>query len=277
MPDSRVASPTSQQTDDAPPLPPTAAIAELLPAPAWNRACLRLTFVWLTVVAISLLLHAALMISNNYIDPQHVLMRIGSRFYMGGEWTVPTWISSCMLYTAALLLIAIALVNRERHQTRTWPWSSLAVIFLFVSADELLSFHEYLAPLVKNVLDTDGILHMAWIIPGAIFVLLLGLIYHRWLFRLPKPTRRLCLFAALFYVGGALGFETLSGYAISEEGAWLPQKQAYILLMTLEETFEMLGIVVFMHALTTYLGALLHHSQSAPSASSPSRHTLTTT
>jgi hypothetical protein len=56
--------------------------------------------------------------------------------------------------------------------------------------------------------------------------------------------------AAAVYVGGALGMEMVCGYMFVEYGE---QSLAYLAAMTLEETMEMTGMVIFLYALLDFL------------------------
>jgi hypothetical protein len=67
---------------------------------------------------------------------------------------------------------------------------------------------------------------------------------------LPAQTRRAFVLAGAIYIGGALGMEMIDGLYASLYGE---KNLTYAFLTTIEETLEMLGIVVFLHTLLTYL------------------------
>ena len=54
-------------------------------------------------------------------------------------------------------------------------WTRLALVFVYLSLDEALSFHERLNRPVRDLLDTSGALYYAWVIPYALFAL--GLLF----------------------------------------------------------------------------------------------------
>jgi hypothetical protein len=60
--------------------------------------------------------------------------------------------------------------------------------------------------------------------------------------------------AAALYIGGALGMEMVGGYIASTTGKNL----SYVIGLTIEESLEMLGIVVFIHALMSYIKTYLN-------------------
>jgi len=166
------------------------------------------------------------------------------------EANLPTWYSSMTLLGAALLLMVIA-----RAKWRTWApyarhWAVLAAIFVGLSIDEAARIHELATLPVRKVLHPGGVLAFAWVIPAGAFVAVVGLAFLSFVRHLPAATRRLFVLAGGLYVGGALGFELVGGW-ISER--WGLAGLAYLAEATLEETAEMMGIVIFIHALLTYI------------------------
>jgi hypothetical protein len=59
---------------------------------------------------------------------------------------------------------------------------------------------------------------------------------------------------AALYIGGAIGMEMLGGYLAYTTGM---KSVSYLIVTTLEESLEMLGIVVFIHALISYIKTYL--------------------
>jgi hypothetical protein len=56
--------------------------------------------------------------------------------------------------------------------------------------------------------------------------------------------------ATALYIGGAMGMEMVGGFIITTKGM---HPLFYAIATTLEESLEMLGIVVFIHALMSYI------------------------
>ena len=68
---------------------------------------------------------------------------------------------------------------------------------------------------------------------------------------LPAETRRQFPVAGAIFLGGAIGAEVIGGaYVSSERGG---DDAVYRVITTVEELLEMLGIVVFLQALLSYL------------------------
>ena len=183
-------------------------------------------------------------------------------FDLNSENNIPTWYSSSALLLASALLAMIALVKLQWQETYARHWVVLAVIFLFLSIDEAASLHEKgseLALLIMPSIVDSGYLgrylYFPWVVFGVTFVLLFSLAYLRFLIHLPAKTRSLFVLAGIIYVGGALGVEMLGARDFYLYGEGRPLVHSMLILW--EEGFEMFGIVVFIYALTSYLGSRL--------------------
>ena len=101
-----------------------------------------------------------------------------------------------------------------------------------------------------DLLGAGGALYFTWVIPGMIFVAAVAIGFLSFLIQLPARTRNLFLAAGTVFVGGAIGVEMLSAI---EADAHTQYSLSYALIITLEETMEMLGIVLFIYALSDYI------------------------
>jgi hypothetical protein len=129
-------------------------------------------------------------------------------------------------------------------------WLGLALLFVFLSLDEVAGIHEYPIEPLRQAFDASGYLYYPWVVPAAILVAMLGFSYARFLVRLPRPTRWGFLLAGGLYIAGALGVEMLSGAQASAHGE---ENLVYALIVTLEEACEMTGVAVFIGVLLAYL------------------------
>jgi hypothetical protein len=159
------------------------------------------------------------------------------------EQSIPAWLSSSMLLLSGVLLASL---STRAVSGRAWQWRVLAVIFLLLSLDEAVGFHERAIGPVRSALDTEGFLYYAWVIPGAVLVIAVALVYARFVLALPHTVRWLVILAAALFVGGALGSEAFAAYQAAEAGQ---ATLAYVVVSTIEELLEMLGIAVFLYAL----------------------------
>ncbi|WP_319370802.1 hypothetical protein [uncultured Ilyobacter sp.] len=80
--------------------------------------------------------------------------------------------------------------------------------------------------------------------------MILFLFYYKFLFDLPKKTMYYFVIAGFVYLAGAIGVETISGYYrhISIE-----KDLIYTVMTTIEESFEMIGIIIFINGLIQYI------------------------
>ncbi|MEH2450498.1 MAG: hypothetical protein V7K20_03985 [Nostoc sp.] len=120
--------------------------------------------------------------------------------------------------------------------------------------DEAFSFHEILIiPSVRESLHLNPVFYETWVIPGAVLVGVFAFKYLKFLLHLPHKTRYLFLIAAIVYVGGGLGMEMVGGVLRIDFG-----RRTIISLtgIIVEESLEMVGIVIFIYALLAYLSSL---------------------
>lgn len=171
-------------------------------------------------------------------------------FRLDAEVTIPAWYSSALMLLCSMQLLIIARLVYLKGQNFTWHWAALGVIFGYMSADESSGIHEVLIDPIRQGFDLHGALHFSWVIPGSIVVLLLGLMYVKFLMSLPKPSAVRFLIAGSIYVGGALGMEMVGGYQIDYFGR---SSLRYIAAMITEESLEIIGLTIFVLALMRHL------------------------
>ncbi len=171
-------------------------------------------------------------------------------FNVNREGNIPTWYSTLLLLICAVLLWVIAHVKRQTNGSDSRRWQVLGWIFLYLSLDEAAVIHEKLTTPLQESLQLTGFLHFGWVLVGAAVVLLIGVAYVPFVMRLHGRTRRLFILAGLLYVGGALFVEAVSA------NLWYLNEGTSLLFSaigTLEELCEMLGLVVLVYALLTYM------------------------
>ena len=171
-------------------------------------------------------------------------------FSIGSDGNLPTFYSAFAILFCALLLALIARASRKDRYLSIGYWYGMAVVFLFLSVDEMLMLQERATEPLRMMFGASGLFYYAWVLPYGIGVLVFAAIYARFLFRLHRRTRFLFLAAGTIYVLGAIGVEMLSGLHFESHGGGNP---TYVALQTIEETLEMTGIVIFIFALADYL------------------------
>jgi len=192
-------------------------------------------------------------LSNNMIQlagyaPE--LTRYTDKLDLDGEVNLPTFYSSFLLLASALLLGIISWLKERRSRYRG-SWIALSAIFFYLAVDESTKLHELLTKPIRDGLHTGGIFLYAWVIVAVPLLIILGILLLPFILNLPRKTKRFFLLAAVLYVGGALGFEMISGGFISQFGI---DNIFYLFLSTVEETLEIIGLTVFIYALLDYIG-----------------------
>ena len=175
-------------------------------------------------------------------------------FYVDNEASAPTWYSSAALAVAGALLFVIAYASFQRKEKFRWHWATLSALVLGLSLDEIAMIHEMPIDPMREAFQFGGALHYAWVIPGTVFVGIVGIIYLRFYLNLPRRTQILFLMAAAVFVMGAIGVEMLSGIQAHQHGE---ENLNYALIVTIEEFLEMLGVVILIRALVEYIEAEL--------------------
>lgn len=174
-------------------------------------------------------------------------------FHMDRESNIPTFFSSTILLFSALLLSLVYFVKKKNHDLDRNYWLLLSIIFLGLAIDETISFHEKLIWPIRQLVGINEWYYYAWIIPAGILLIVLGLALYKFVLRLPADTRLQFIIAGLLYVGGALGVEIIGGYYHFFNGQ---NDLYYNLITTVEETMEMIGIILFIRAILRYVS---HH------------------
>ena len=204
--------------------------------------------VTLSVIGVMLLLHIAVMIAqyglgvpkNNYFV--HL-------FNMEYEQNLPSLWSGLLLLYASFLLYCVSKRKFEENDNFKWLWALLSFAFFYLCMDELFELHEKAMAPTHNLLHTSGILYYSWVIPAGIALIIMGLVYLKFVFELPSRTRNLFILSAIIYAGSAIGFELLEG-PIDQAGQWM--NLPYAFLVMIEETLEMFGICLFTYSIIDY-------------------------
>lgn len=174
------------------------------------------------------------------------------------EPSVPTWYSTGLLLMASALLFVIARAKRMTGDRWRRHWLGLAWVVLYMSVDEITSFHNYLNQLVPDWMAETGpfsgawIARHLWLIPGTILVLVVAAVFLRFVVRLPPVTRNLFLLAGATFVAGSIGGEAIEGWFAARYGGGILTASTTLL----EETLELVGVVILIYALLRHLAVI---------------------
>jgi hypothetical protein len=180
-------------------------------------------------------------------------------FDLGMEANIPTFYSSLLLLCSSVLLTVISSAAMKSGSRFAKQWVVLAVGFFYLAVDESAHIHELLIQPMRNLLGSysQGIFYFAWVVPGIGIVAALAFFFFSLLRSLDRVTRWYFLVGGFLYVGGAVGIEMVDGLVAARYGKDI---LAYNLLVVVEETMEMSGVIVFIAGLLRYLK---HHSPKA--------------
>lgn len=238
----------------------------------------RVTIVLLLFLLILLIID--LLVAFGHLKLERQWTAVSMLFDMDREGNVPT------LFNVLLFLFASLLFHyRSRWEKgpARWPWSLMAFILLFLGVDEGSQIHERFMLFTLRILgDGDlraggrGWLFYAWYIPYGVASLALIALLVPWFLRLSSNARHGFLLAGATYVSGAVFVEAWSGglaeqlmlsdadrsppgvpCEIYQQGScFLYGDTRFVLACALEETLEMLGVIL---CIRTLLGSLRSH------------------
>lgn len=206
----------------------------------------------LALAALALVLANLAVQLARYLAGRDHLLGLVHLFSLNDEYNIPAFFSAGLLLYSSMLLLSIALREHRLGAKDVPRWMILSVGFLLMAIDETLSLHERLILPMREVLGSGnlGLLYFAWVIPGMALVLVLGLSFLTFLLRLPRRTALVFTVAATLYLGGALGIELIEG---RHAEIHTQHNLGFHMLVMLEESLEMAGVIVFIHGLLHYL------------------------
>jgi len=188
---------------------------------------------------------------TKYLTSHDFVFGLISEFNVDAESNVPTYFSSLMLLMASILLGIIAIYKNKTKGSFILHWSVLSIIFFILSLEEIVGFHERLSAILgRTRWEYTGYFHYAWTIPGLIVVCIFVALYFKFWMNLPQKTRLLFLISGLLYVGGAIGFELISGTYADMHGI---NNLASGMIAAVEELLEMSGCLCFIYTLFQYI------------------------
>lgn len=171
-------------------------------------------------------------------------------FYMDSEMSLNNTFATLLLLIAGSLLALVSFYKRRAKDRFAVQWTVLSVIFFYLAVDEASAIHDRFTPFLRDLLDVGGFFYQSWVILALIILLVLAVYFFRFIVHLPQKTRNRFLLAAFLYVGGALVLEMFAGRREELIG---PDNFERVLFYSSEETLELLGLILFNHALLHYL------------------------
>ena len=212
----------------------------------------RKVFITLLIIISFLLLANVMLIIGEqlfHLKECKIFNAFSQMFGFDFEKNIPTLYSSFALFVSSLLLLIIG-IKQKSMGFNYLAWFGLMLIFLFLSLDEVAEIHERLGSPTHIALNTSGLLYFAWVIPYGVMLFAFVALYLRFLLKLPKRIMNLFIISGTIFVTGAIGFEMLGAVPYVQYG---DKSLLYAVFYTFEEFFEMLGIILFIYTLLSYI------------------------
>jgi len=181
------------------------------------------------------------------VEARFVAEQASRLLYVDREANLWAWLSSLLLALLAGALAASAAARRGAG-LRWRPTAVLAATALLLSADEGAMLHETLNEVGVRLTDALGPFN-AWLVPGAVLVLVAGLVLLRVARGIDPWLRRRLLLAGALFLAGALGAELLgAAFALSSDAPNPWETGTYHVLVAVEEGLEAAGALVALRA-----------------------------
>ncbi len=176
------------------------------------------------------------------------LLGVVPLFDLDEEANLPTLYSTLTQLLAAAILAGLASLEGAGGSRRPY-WLGLSAIFCLLAVDEAAQLHELVGGLIESRIRTTGYFFYSWIVPYFGLLVVLAMLYGRFLFRLPAATRVLILAAGLTFAVGVIGIEAA---AARHDELYGQETWTYTGLAMIEEILEMGGVAIFTYALLAY-------------------------
>jgi hypothetical protein len=172
-------------------------------------------------------------------------------FDVDGEDNIPAFFSFSIMMYAVALIGFIAMHHRSAERPRTAYWTGLAVVFTYLAIDEGFEVHEHIAKTAAGWVGAHELSVYAWLVPYAIGGLAFLAVYARFLRQLPRIDALRILRAGMVYVAGAGVAETVG--ALYVHIYHTEHALGYDIETAVEESLEMVGVILFIYALLKYI------------------------
>jgi hypothetical protein len=209
-----------------------------------KKVTLALVWGWVILLTLSLLTRY-LAITPNPIH--HVRMVIAARFDHDGEASLPAWYQGMGLFMCGVFLAAVAARTHQRRMPGATRWAILSGMFALCSADEVAMLHETFGNSLSAHLGHLGFGVYSWILGGIPVVVALAIAFVPLILKMPRAIMITLIVAGIFYVIGAVGFEVIEAKIDALYGT-----MTFSLVSAVEETFEMIGIILFIRGTLAY-------------------------
>lgn len=205
---------------------------------------------WLTVITLGLNFLGVVGRGVEFLLGIEETTEIVRLVHVAEEGNLTTWFSAMLLLISSILLGLIASAYHRQRKSYVKHWGFLSVIFFLMSLDEAARIHELTIEPLQTLFNASGVFHYAWVILAIPFLILLAVLYGKFILNLPRKSRLLFFISGIVYVISAMGMDMIVGYFISNNSA---PRLLEPFLITVEEMGENLAIVLFIYILLSHI------------------------
>jgi hypothetical protein len=214
-----------------------------------------LTIAFAAIISLNLLV---IFLRYEFSIENEIFNKAFKKLYVNNEQNLPSYFNVLLFLIASAIMGLIHRLEVESDRPR-FKWLLLSLTFLFLSLDESASVHEFLVTFLPKYVGIGGtgILMNAWVTVYGLGVVLFAFYLAPSMTKLPGDLMKGMAISGAVYVGGAIGCEMLGSYIHSTEGTL---NIRYALTATLEESLEMLGLILFIRCLLVYVRLEFKHT-----------------
>jgi hypothetical protein len=175
----------------------------------------------------------------------------GMRFLnLDADQSLISFYSGALILVAALTTLGLGLCHRRIGSDQARYWLMLAAVLLYMSMDEMISFHETTGHVLwRRGVVPDSLLFANWLVFGIPVALAVGLLFLRFLRMIERPLAARFILAGGIFLGGAIGMELIANLLYIRQAP----TGLYLLETVLEEGSELIGMTLYA---VTVLGRL---------------------
>lgn len=188
----------------------------------------------------------------HFVDSDSIgLQKLLRRFDLGHEPSFPNFFSSLLIFVAA----TITLANGLKSSSAKYSWFLLSGILICLSIDESIMLHEMLDATFREIGWNKHAFFFPWTVAGVLFAGSVFLATKKVLTTTPPPIAIRMMAGGFVFLLGAVGVENVAAYIFELSGSEAEGVKtiAHWISQTFEELFEMLGMTIFIFAVSDNL------------------------
>jgi len=214
---------------------------------SWSKV---LNHIWIQLILLEIVLFSIFILLQffSYVNLSFSENYFFKLFDFGLEVNIPTFVEGFLFIILSISAYFCGVFDKLKGVAKKkWlPWILISSLLLFLSLDEFVQIHEQFTDPTRELFGVGGFLYFSWVIPYLLALLLLLVYFAPFLLELSRKTRLLIFTGAIVFILGAVGFEMM-GARLYEIGA--SDSIRYTIVSSLEELFEVTGILIAMRGL----------------------------